>query len=107
MGYNAYGQDIAKGIYSFTRTDNLSESVKLINSLTGKTITDSMSVALGKTKKIIISPQNASAANFDIEVSDNISFTEPGIIKGLTKGEGSITISQNGKVLKAIKINVV
>lgn len=103
IGYNAYGQDIAKNLYNYLRTDNLPGKVEVHSPSTMKDVGDTWNITTS-AKKIIIVPENVAASNFTVTTSDNISYTEPGTIKGLSKGEGTITISHNGKVVRTIKV---
>lgn len=105
IGYNAYGQDIAKNLYNYLRTDNLPGKVEVQSVSNIKDVGDTWNITTS-SKRIIILPENISASNFTVTTSDNISYTEPGTIKGLSKGEGTITISHNGKVVRTIKVIV-
>lgn len=105
IGYNAYGQDIAKNLYNYLRTENLPGKVEVINVSNTKDVGDTWNITTA-VKRIIILPENVSASNFTITTSDNISYTEPGTIKALSKGEGTITVSHNGKVVRTIKVTI-
>lgn len=105
IGYNAYGQDIAKNLYNYLRTENLPGKVEVINVSNTKDVGDTWNITTS-AKRIIILPENVSASNFTITTSDNISYTEPGTIKALSKGEGTITVSHNGKVVRTIKVTI-
>ena len=103
-GYNAYGIDIAENAYDFIRTDNKTESVKFYNT-DGNAIT-TLNLSLASVQKISIVADNTSAANFDIQVSDNLKYEFPSNVKAMKKGTGTITVSQNGVVLGTLTVNV-
>lgn len=103
-GYNGWGLLIGEAMYDFLRTDNLPNKV-YFEDLNAKRIT-SMTVKSDQSKPLVIVAANTTGANFDIQVSDNLEYTKYGMIKGLAKGEGTVTVLKGDKVLGTIKVTV-
>ena len=103
VGYNAYGQDIAKNLYSYLRTENLPGKIEVQSVSNLKDIGDTWNITTS-AKRIVIVPENVAASNFTVTTSDNLVYSEPGTIKATERGEGTITISHNGKVIRTIKV---
>lgn len=104
LGYNAYGIDIAENLYSYLRTDNLTESVTFYN--TSGSAMKALSMKVGNTTTVNIVSKQTSAGNFDITVSDNLEYKFPGSLTAKSAGKGTITVSQNGKVVGTLEITV-
>ncbi|MBE6596425.1 MAG: hypothetical protein E7641_02035 [Ruminococcaceae bacterium] len=103
-GYNAYGIDIAENTYSYLRTDNTTDKVTFFNAA-GNAVSN-INMSLASMQKISIVSSNTAAGNFDITVSDNLKYEFPGNLKAMSKGTGTITVSQNGTVLGTLTVTV-
>ena len=103
-GYNGWGIFIGENMYNYLRTDNIPQKV-FFEDINVKRLT-SVTIGVDESMPIIILASNTTGSNFDIRVSDNLEYTKFGMIKGLAKGEGNVTVLKGDKVLGTIKITV-
>ncbi len=106
VGYNAAGLELGENLYKYFRTKVTAESVTVLSS--GNIIVKDKFTfrKKGATESFVIVTQPCYASDFTIEVSDNLELSSPFKVKAKAAGEGKITISKDGEVIKEIKITV-
>ena len=105
LGYNAQGQEIARNLYAYLTKQNAPKSALVFNT-DGKSV-NSLSVKAGGEVKFAVVANPVSASELEFTCTDNFEISADGVIKGISVGNGKLTISYNGETIKSITIRVV
>ena len=106
VAYNASGLEIGANLFAYFRTDVKLESLKIITN-NGIEVKDSLKFKrVGASYTLICVPEPYYAADFTITISDNLELSSPFTVKAKAEGEGFITISKNGEVVRHIAVTV-
>lgn len=109
LGYNAMGQDIAKNLYARLRTPNAPESVTVFDITAdprGEEVADTLTVKAGQATRLVFVTSPISSANLTIASEGDMTLTYGGVLTAKTAGQGKITFSYEGKILRTIHVNV-
>ena len=109
LGYNAQGQDIARSLYAFTRTENAPEKVEIYNITTNQTgvlVAAPITTIKGRTLQFALVSTPLCSSNYTIEASSHFQISQTFKIKAVEKGEGTVTVKSGDKVVATLNITV-
>jgi hypothetical protein len=106
VAYNASGLELGQNLYNHFRTDVTAE-ILMIVTREGLPIRDTVRIKkVGDSVDLIVTAEPCCFANMTIELSDNLERSNPFMITAKSAGEGTITFSKNGQVIKTLKVTI-
>lgn len=105
VGYNAQGQDVAKNLYAYYRTEVKAESVTIYDvtaDYRGTAIDDEVTIALDKYYYYAIVPDPITTTNLEFIVDGVIELFGPLSVKATEAGTGTLTIKEGDRVIRTI-----
>ena len=107
VSYNAVGMKIANSIYNHIFGDTSTNNVSVYCVTNGgKLVENTMEMTEGNRYQFVAMSNPISQNEFEIVVSDNLKLDDLFYVTATAKGQGSITIKYNGKVIRTITITV-
>ena len=105
-GYNAAGLNIGENLYKYFRTEFTLESFELTDE-NGKEVKDEIKLKRkGSSAKFILLTEPCYVSDLTITLSDNLEMISPFVVKATAEGEGFMTISYKGEVLRHIVFKI-
>jgi len=104
--YNAAGLEIGQNLYNYFRTEVQLESLSILTA-EGAPIREKLRFKhVGDSQTLIIQAKPCYYSNFTIAVSDNLEVTSPFAVTAKAAGEGFITVSKDGQVVRQITVTI-
>ena len=93
-------------LYQFFRGKATSEKLMIVTR-EGLPVRDTLRIkGVGESVDLIISAEPCSFANVTITLSDNLELGNPFTVTAKSAGEGTITFTKDGQVLKTLKVTI-
>ena len=105
-GYNAAGLVLAENLYGYFRTERALESVQLLNRYGSEVQDEIVLWKTGATERFILLTEPCYVSDLTIILSDNLQMLSPFTVKATAAGEGFITITYQGEVLRHVIVTV-
>ena len=105
-GYNAAGLSIGENLYKYFRTEFTLESFRFVDE-NGNDVKDEIKMKRkGSSVKFTLFTEPCYVSDLTITLSDNLEMISPFVVKATAEGEGFVTISYKGEVLRHIVVKV-
>ena len=104
--YNGLGIIMGELFYEYFHTEPVLKSIELLDE-NGNEVKDAIKLKRkGSSKKFVLITEPCYISNFTITLSDNLKMESPFNVVATETGEGFITISYRGEVLRHITVTV-